>query len=78
MIVYLVPIVTMLAGAILISQWWSDDVAVFGASVAGFIAGLGLVKWHATVNRNNVSYQPLVSADEKARGGSPVTVINLP
>lgn len=62
LIVYLLPLITMLATALLVSQRYPSDVVTFLAAVAGFVLGVGFVRYHASVNRNNQNFQPLVLA----------------
>ena len=60
MLVYLLPLITLLLGTILASQVWQGDLPAFLGAVAGFIVGLGVVKYHATINHNNMDLQPVV------------------
>ncbi|MGK0499124.1 MAG: sigma-E factor negative regulatory protein RseC [Oceanicoccus sp.] len=60
LLVYLLPLLSLLAGASLISIWWSGDVAALLGAVMGFALGLGLVRLHAWRNRNNQSLQPWI------------------
>lgn len=60
LLVYLLPLITLLAGAIFSALWWAGDIAAFIGAVAGFLAGLGVVKWHAVINRDNERLQPVI------------------
>ncbi|MEH6556456.1 MAG: SoxR reducing system RseC family protein [Oceanicoccus sp.] len=77
MIVYLVPILTMLAAAIAISRWLPGDFWVFSGSVAGFLVGLGVVRLHAIVNRNNMNYQPVVLAGREVSYDETLSVVEI-
>ena len=77
MVVYLVPIITMLAAAITVSQWQSGDFWVFSGSVVGFIAGLGLVRWHALNNRNNKNYQPVVLVGQEITKDKTLSIVEI-
>ena len=59
-LVYLLPLVTLLLGTLLASKLWQADLAAFLGAVTGFITGLAMVKWHAAVNHNNRDLQPVV------------------
>ncbi len=60
LLVYLLPLVTMLVGAILASRWWQGDMQSFIGAVLGFVLGIGAVRFHAVANRNNMDLQPVV------------------
>lgn len=60
MLVYLLPLITLLLGTILTSQLWQGDLPAFCGAVGGFITGLGVVKYHAAINHNNMDLQPVV------------------
>ena len=66
LVVYIVPLVLMLAGAALasgaseFSTLLPDDLySLFGAEI-GFLLGTGLVRLHALQHRNNVAFQPML------------------
>lgn len=59
-IVYMIPLLTMLVGAVAAVDWFAGDpdiLAIAGASV-GFVVGVGLVRWHAWHHRDDTSFQP--------------------
>ena len=60
MLVYLLPLITLVLGTLLASQLWQGDLAAFLGAVGGFIVGLGVVKYHAAINHNNMDLQPVV------------------
>lgn len=60
MLVYLLPLITLLLGTILTSQLWQGDLPAFLGAIGGFITGLGVVKYHAVINHNNMDLQPVV------------------
>lgn len=64
LLVYLLPLVTLLAGAgfasHLLSGWLGADVAAFIGALSGFGFGLVAVKLHSLAHRNRPGYQPRV------------------
>lgn len=60
MVVYLVPLLAMLAGAASASSLWpaSADLAAALGAVAGLGLGFALVRWHAWQHRDNPDLQP--------------------
>ena len=62
MIAYLVPIVGLLAGATGAAAWLPQmqDLAALTGAVCGFLAGLGVVRWHAVRHHDDPAYQPLL------------------
>jgi len=64
LIVYMLPLVTMLAGAAVGSNWlpWSQDLAAAGGAIAGFAAGAILVRLHAWRHRDDAGLQPVLAA----------------
>jgi sigma-E factor negative regulatory protein RseC len=60
LLVYLLPLITLLAGMLLVSQWWSGDLPAFIGAVAGFAIGIAVVKCHAIMHRNDANLQPLI------------------
>lgn len=59
-LVYLLPLVTMLAVAVLADHWWHSDAAAVIGAVVGFIAGIAVTRLHGARNANEVSQQPVV------------------
>ena len=60
LVVYMLPLVSMLLGAALASTVFTvnqDLFAIVGA-LAGFALGVGLVRWHAWRHRSDKSMQP--------------------
>jgi len=60
MLVYMLPLTAMLAGAVLATamvQGSPDLLAIVGA-VGGFSTGVALVRWHAWQHRSDKSLQP--------------------
>lgn len=75
MIVYMLPLVSMLLGATItttVVQGDQDLLAIFGA-VAGFALGVGLVRWHAWQTRSDKSLQPTL-VELVSSSVEPVTV----
>ena len=63
MIVYILPLVMMLAGAVLASAVWVGDIAALLGAIVGFALGFILVRCHAWRNQNNSALQPVVVAN---------------
>ena len=76
LLVYLLPLLTMLAAATLVSQWWAGDVPTFIAAVLGFIAGIGLVKYHAVKHCDDPDLQPVVMAKRPEADVNSVQVLH--
>jgi sigma-E factor negative regulatory protein RseC len=62
LLVYLMPLLCMLAGAMVISHWWPGDVAAFAGATVGLLVGFALLKYHSLKSRDNARFQPLVLA----------------
>ena len=75
-IVYLLPLVTLLLGALLASLWWQGDIASFIGAVLGFVAGIGTVKYHAITNRDNPALQPVIIGKQNPLSADPLQVVN--
>ncbi len=75
MLVYLLPLVTLLMGTILASQFWQGDLPAFLGAVGGFMLGLVVVKYHAVSNHNNMDLQPVVLPKSDNGTTSPVNFV---
>ena len=85
-IVYMLPLLTMLVGALLfefvlglvLPGYPEQDnlFAVIGA-LSGFIVGIVLVRWHAVKNRDNQHYQPRLDTQSNARQAIQPEVVKL-
>ncbi|CAA0087339.1 Protein RseC [Zhongshania aliphaticivorans] len=65
LVVYLLPLLSMIAGMGLASNYGSGDgVAAIGA-LLGFMAGAALVRLHASYIRNNPAFQATVIAKDR-------------
>lgn len=73
LVVYVLPLLSMLAGAVVTAEFLPGDVAAFAGSVVGFCIGLALVRYHAQLTRNHRQLQPLVRAIVQ----KPVSVVNI-
>ncbi len=62
LIVYLLPILALLAGGAIASQFWSGDGAALIGSILGFVSGFVLVFWHGRYSRDLPELQPQVVA----------------
>jgi sigma-E factor negative regulatory protein RseC len=76
LLVYLLPLVSMLAGAALVSQWWQSDVVAFCGAFSGFLTGFGLVRYHALRNRDNMDLQPVVLPKRYSRSSIAIQTVN--
>lgn len=63
-LVYLLPMLGLLAGAAVGHYLFHSEVAAILAAIAGVLFGGLLVRWHAWRNRNNSRYAPVLIADE--------------
>lgn len=72
-IVYMLPIFGMLSGAAFTSSMvsGSDFAALIGA-VAGFCAGVGVVRWYSHLHRNDSQLQPVLLEVLPSAGTLPV------
>ncbi|HEY7775998.1 MAG TPA: SoxR reducing system RseC family protein [Kineobactrum sp.] len=63
-IVYMVPLAAMLAGAALGCAVlpWAEDPAALAGMLAGFVAGVVYVRWHAWQHRHDARLQPVLVA----------------
>jgi len=75
LLVYLLPLVTMLLGSMLVTQWWSGDLMAFAGAVVGFLIGVGCVRLHANANKNNIDFQPVVAARSAFLAERPVKFV---
>ncbi|ARN75354.1 SoxR reducing system RseC family protein [Oceanicoccus sagamiensis] len=75
LLVYLLPLISLLAGTLLVSAFWQGDLAAFLGAVLGFIAGLAGVKYHASINRNNMDLQPIVLPKKPNPAIAPVNFV---
>ncbi|MFO7550135.1 MAG: SoxR reducing system RseC family protein [Haliea sp.] len=64
LIVYMMPLLAMLAGAVAGSHWlpWSQDLAAVAGAAVGFAGGVALVRWHAWHHRDDARLQPVLAA----------------
>ena len=60
MVVYMLPLISMLCGAALAtaSVPGAPDLLAISGAAGGFVVGVGLVRWHAWRNRSDKSMQP--------------------
>lgn len=61
-VIYLVPVLCMLAGAALAVAGWpgTPDMAAAGGAITGLATGFALVHWHARRHRDDRSLQPVL------------------
>jgi sigma-E factor negative regulatory protein RseC len=60
LVVYMLPLLLMLAGGLITAQFVAGDVAAVIGSAAGFGIGLVLVRYHARLSAERKQYQPTV------------------
>lgn len=60
LIVYLLPLLCLLAGALAASQLWQSDAFVVAGSVLGFAIGMCFVKTHAWITKHKPEHQPVI------------------
>ncbi len=71
LVVYLLPLLSLLAGMVIATQYSAaDGPAALGAGL-GFVLGLGLVRLHAGLVRARPAYQPRVVDRRPGRPTSP-------
>lgn len=65
LLVYLLPLLTMLGGGLLASHFWVSDAISAFAALLGLSVGFALVKWHSVCTYDDVSLQPSVLPDPR-------------
>lgn len=60
LLVYLLPLVTMLTAAVLTSYWVPGDVAAALSASLGFMGGILIVFIYSRINSNNPDLQPVI------------------
>ncbi|MFT5693299.1 MAG: sigma-E factor negative regulatory protein RseC [Oceanicoccus sp.] len=65
LLVYLLPLLTMLGGAMLAAQVWAGDVPAVIGAVAGFSCGIFVVRYHAAQFNDSVAFNPSVTSLRK-------------
>lgn len=76
MLVYLLPLLTMLVGMAASQSVFLGDIAAALGALLGFVGGLGLLRAHAHLNRDNPAYQPIILAKTAICTAQTVTVFN--
>lgn len=78
LIVYMLPLLTLLGGAALASHWFpaASDLAAAVGMLVGFAAGLLLVRWHAWRHRDDRRLQPVL-AGAPVRSSSSAQALHL-
>ncbi len=62
LVVYILPLLTMLAGAGIAAQAWQGDLAAALGAAVGIACGMLLVRWHAHRHRDDRTLQPVLMA----------------
>ncbi|WP_373081080.1 SoxR reducing system RseC family protein [Zhongshania sp.] len=78
LLVYLLPLATMLIAMTGVSYFFDGDVAAATGALFGFFGGLGVLRVHAQWNRNNPAYQPIILMKTASSGAQAVSVFNSP
>ena len=78
MLVYLLPLVTMLAAMLGVSHFYVGDVAAASGALAGFVGGILVLRLHALLTSNNPAYQAQVLAKADLASAQTVSVFNSP
>ena len=72
LVVYMLPLLAMLLGALMVSQWWAGDAAAMIGAVVGFSVGILLVKIHSLKTQSRIHVKPaIISSDSDI---SPVSI----
>jgi len=78
LIVYMLPLVAMMLGAVLLHQWCRSELAAVLGAFVGLGLGFVIVRWHAMVNKHNPELQPLlVGVENPTNCYIPVKVTEL-
>ncbi|MDF1690977.1 MAG: SoxR reducing system RseC family protein [Zhongshania sp.] len=78
MVVYLVPLFTMLVAMAGVSHFIAGDVAAAAGALFGFVAGMAILSLHARWIRDNPDYQPQILAKKPSLAAQPVSVFDSP
>ncbi len=77
LIVYLLPLISLLLGAMVASYGWpGSDLASFGGAIVGFITGFAMVKYHALASRNNLALQPVIIGKQRGSSADDLQVVS--
>jgi sigma-E factor negative regulatory protein RseC len=76
MLVYLLPLLTMLGGMMLLSQSYSGDGPAALGALLGFVLGMLLVRLHASLIHNKPAYQPRIVANKSPLATQNVTLFD--
>lgn len=63
LLVYLLPLVIMMAGVALGSYWSLTDGFIMLLALVGLLLGAGIIRLHSHLNRNNPDLQPVLVDD---------------
>ncbi|MEX1667610.1 SoxR reducing system RseC family protein [Zhongshania guokunii] len=74
MVVYLLPLFTMLAAMAGVSHYFVGDVAAAIGALLGFVAGMVLLGLHARLISDNPAYQPQILAKKPSVTAQSVSV----
>ncbi len=77
LMVYILPLISMLIGAGLATQFWPSDITAVAGAVVGFVSGISVVRYHAQINRGNDQLQPKVTSKLAANTQYPTKAIHL-
>ncbi|WP_417596626.1 SoxR reducing system RseC family protein [Oceanospirillum sp.] len=72
-LVYLLPLLTLMAGALIGEQFFGQDSAMsFALSGAGLLFGFVYVRWYSLRHRQDSQYQPVVLRKQSSAGDIPL------
>lgn len=74
MVVYLLPLLTMLAAALLADHWWNGDVAAALGALLGFVMGMALVRAHGVWAGRRATFQPQIVARRGFQSAPPLVL----
>lgn len=72
MVVYLLPLVTLLLGAVLADKAWSSDLAAAGGALLGFALGMLGVRLHGVWVGSRPTFQPQIVSRRAAVSPPPL------
>jgi positive regulator of sigma E activity len=61
-IAYVLPLLSMLAGAVLAVNYLpgNEDLLAVGGAIGGLVLGYAMVRWHGTRHRRDPDFQPVL------------------
>ena len=78
MLVYLLPLMTMITVMLIVSHFFVGDVAAAFGALVGFIGGMLILRVHARLIRHKPAYQARILAKTNVVAAQTVPVFNSP